>query len=431
VTYTRSLDYLYSLQRFGIKLGLSKIRALLEYAGNPENRFHSIHIAGTNGKGSTAAMIASIFQEAGYKVGLYTSPHLIDFTERIRINGHPIDPKTVAEYTEVLKPQIRKLKCTFFEATTAVAFMHFAHERVDIAVIETGLGGRLDATNVLNPLLTIITSIGLEHTEHLGRTIVRIAREKAGIIKHRVPCVIGNLPINAANVILRVAASKQAPVTCAPLVAEAHITSNTLKMLSLDLTTKWRAYQGLTVGFSGSFQAENARLAVTACEVLCHTARKAVMIDADHIYRGLRNARRNTGMRGRLEVVKMRPSVIIDVAHNPDAIACLVKALDDLGLRNPIIIFGVMKDKNYEQMLANLRAISDRIVAVAARIDRSLPVRILASHARRTGFKVTAGGTVRRGLQLALKNTKASETVLITGSHYVVGESLEYLEKGG
>lgn len=429
--YNDTLQYLYSLQKFGIKLGLRKIRALLRFAGNPEQRFPSVHIAGTNGKGSTSAMIASILQEAGYIVGLYTSPHLIDFTERIRINGKEIDWETVVHYTELLRPKITELKCTFFEATTAIAFLHFASEKVDIAVIETGLGGRLDATNVISPLLTIITSISLEHTEHLGKTISRIAREKAGIIKPRVPCVIGNLPEDAEKVIRRIAASKRARIISAPKAAPFQIMSNTLDGLTVTLKTKQKTYDELFIGMSGGFQAENARLAVLASEILSGQVSKNFALDAEAIRNGLRNVRKNTGTRGRLEVVRKNPRVLIDVAHNPDAIARLAESLDRLGVRISIIIFGVMRDKDYGQMLINLKSISDRMVAVAARIDRSLEVTNLASTARHLGFRVTPGGTVRRGLMVALKSATKSETILVTGSFYVVGEALQFFEKGG
>ncbi|HLF14725.1 MAG TPA: Mur ligase family protein, partial [Bacteroidota bacterium] len=196
-----SLRFLHGLQGSGIKAGLGNIRVLLLYLGRPERSFPSIHVAGTNGKGSTSAMIAAALTAAGFRTGLYTSPHLIDFTERIRIDGKKIPLRRVSAYTRRLRRTIRAAKATFFEATTAIAFQYFADEGVDVAVIETGLGGRWDSTNVVTPLVSVITSIGMEHREYLGNTLRKIAFEKAGIIKRGVPCVVGNIPVPAMDVI--------------------------------------------------------------------------------------------------------------------------------------------------------------------------------------------------------------------------------------
>jgi dihydrofolate synthase/folylpolyglutamate synthase len=428
MTYTETLRYLYGLQKFGMKLGLRNIKSLLRSVGNPQNRFPSVHIAGTNGKGSMAAMIASILQAAGYSVGLYTSPHLISFTERIKINGREIDERRVASYVRLLKPSIDELTATFFEATTAIAFLYFADEGADIGVIETGLGGRLDATNVLHPLLSVITNIGLEHTEHLGTTLPRIAREKAGIIKNAVPCLIGPMANAAWEVIERVAESRKARLLLATELAQCHLRSQSFKGITLTLETRNALHDYLRVRLPGGFQAENARLAVLAADCLRELESKFSTIVRDDIRSGLRDVRKNAGLRGRLETVGERPRIVIDVAHNRDAMDQLVNAIRNLLAKKVLIVFGVMKDKDYVGMLGQLKNIAREVIVVSPKIARALPLKDLHSEAVRVGLKASKGGTVKDGIIMAQKNASKFDTILITGSHYVVGEAIQFLE---
>jgi dihydrofolate synthase/folylpolyglutamate synthase len=429
MTYTETLRYLYALQKFGMKLGLRNIKSLLRSVGNPQDKFPSVHIAGTNGKGSTAAMIASILQAAGYKVGLYTSPHLISFTERIKVNGGEISERRVADYVQLLKPSIDKQKATFFEATTAIAFLCFADENVDIAVIETGLGGRLDATNVVHPLLTVITNIGLDHTEHLGTTLPQIAWEKAGIIKSGVPCLIGSMTNRTRAVIERTAVSRNAPLLLATELAQYHLGRQSFEGITMTLDTQYALYSHLRVKLPGSFQAENARLAVLAANYLRGLDPKFSSIGAQHIHDGVRDVPKNVGIRGRLETVRQKPRIVVDVAHNADAAGRLVEALGHLSLRNFIIVFGVMKDKNYPAMLQSLSRISRELIAVAPKIERALDSKVVAVTARHLGMHVRDGGSVKRGVAIAVDKAGPSDTILITGSHYVVGEALQALRK--
>jgi dihydrofolate synthase/folylpolyglutamate synthase len=429
MTYTETLRYLYALQKFGMKLGLRNIMSLLKSVGNPQDKFPSIHIAGTNGKGSTAAMIASILQAAGYRVGLYTSPHLISFTERIEINGQEIDERRVAKYVRLLTPTIDKMKATFFEATTAAAFLYFADEGVDVGVIETGLGGRLDATNVLHPLLTIITNIGLDHTEYLGTTAHRIAWEKAGIIKSGVPCLIGPMTNRAREVVEQVAISRKAPLLLATELAPYHLGRESLQGITVTLETHNALYNRLRIRLSGSFQAENARLAILAVDCLRGLGSKFSTIATDHIRYGLRDVQKNVGLRGRLETVSQRPRIVIDVAHNADAAARLVEALENLALRNFIVVFGVMKDKNHSAMLQSFSRITTQLIAVAPRIDRALESASIAAAARGLGMRSLNAGSVKNGVARAIDEARPSDAILITGSHYVVGEALQALRK--
>jgi dihydrofolate synthase/folylpolyglutamate synthase len=428
MTYTETLRYLYALQKFGTKLGLKNIQSLLASTGNPERSYPSVHIAGTNGKGSTAAMLASILQSAGFKVGLYTSPHLVSFTERIKVGGKEIDQRSVSFFTNQLRPTIRRLECTFFEATTAIAFMHFARQRVDIAVIETGLGGRLDATNVITPLLTLITNIGLDHTEHLGTTLGQIAREKSGIIKNGVPCLIGPMANAAWEVIERVAVSRKARLLLATELAQCHLRSQSFKGVTVTLETHNALHDYLRVRLAGGFQAENARLAVLAADYLRELDSKFSTIVPDDIRSGLRDIRKNVGLRGRFETVGNRPRIVIDVAHNRDAIDQLVKAIRNLLAKKVLIVFGVMKDKDYVGMLGQLKNIAREVIVVSPKIARALPLKNLYSEAVRVGLKASKGGTVKDGIMMAQENASEFETILITGSHYVVGEAIQFLE---
>ncbi|MEX0601779.1 MAG: Mur ligase family protein, partial [Bacteroidota bacterium] len=268
-TYPETVRFLYRLQRSGMKFGLAGIHRLLDGLDNPERRFPAVHIAGTNGKGSTASIIASILSAAGYRTGLYTSPHLVDFRERIRINGKPIPKRDVVRLAGMLRPAIRKHKSTFFESVTALAFRYFAEKNVDVAVVETGLGGRLDATNVVNPVLTVITSISREHTEFLGNTLTSIAREKAGIIKPGVPCVVGVLPRKAVVAIRRRCRDQSAPLIP---VRKKSITlhSATMRGSRISVSFSHRQPLRLFLPLPGQFQIQNLAIVREAVLQLRH-----------------------------------------------------------------------------------------------------------------------------------------------------------------
>ena len=435
MNYAESLKYLYALQKFGMKLGLRNVKLLLKSVGNPERRFPSVHIAGTNGKGSTASMIASILQAAGYRVGLYTSPHLVNFFERIRINGQAIGNSRVAVYAQHLRPKLDELSCTFFEATTAMAFLYFADEHVDIAVIETGLGGRLDATNVLRPLLSVITNISLEHTEHLGKTLGRIAREKAGIMKKGIPCLLGDLQPPAERSIRETARRRGVKLISSTAMSEYIILKEDLGGIRLNVETPRRDYDNLFVNLGGSFQAENARLAVIATELLAMEKKHGLpsqmkfAIKPSHIYTGLKWVRQNTGLHGRLEVVRKHPTIVLDVAHNAEAAGQLTKALEELSLRNLLVVFGVMKDKRYEEIIQSVSKISAKLIAVRPKVDRALDAGVITEIAQKMGMTVINAGSVRRGIGTATKLARKSDTILVTGSHYVVGEALQALDE--
>ena len=367
----RTLRFLFDLQFFGIKAGLENIREILEFLGNPERRFPAVHIAGTNGKGSTASMIASILTAAGYRTGLYTSPHLIEFSERIRIDGKPIARKEIVRYARSMRSRIEKIKATFFEATTAMAFKYFADNEVDVAVIETGLGGRWDATNVITPLVSVITNIGLEHTEYLGSTISRIAFEKGGIIKPGRPCVTGARQPAAIKRLRSIAKKRGANLIRVDRASSVEIVNRSIDRLEVNLRSKGSDYDRLTISLAGDHQARNGQLALLAIRQLDQKGAFR-RISRPAVRSGMRSIRRYAGLRGRLELVHDEPPVIADVAHNPDSIATLIDSLRRLVRGNFLTVFGVMRDKDYRRMIRQLSEISRLVVAVRARTERAL-----------------------------------------------------------
>ncbi len=408
-----------------MKFGLRNTRSLLRALGNPHRKFQSIHIAGTNGKGSTSAFIASILQEAGYRTGLYTSPHLERFTERIRIDGKEISTRRLVTYAALLRPTIEKVHATFFEATTAIAFRYFADAGVDIAVVETGLGGRLDSTNVLKPLASVITSIGLDHMDILGSTIKKIAREKGGIIKPGRPVISTVARSGAEKVLQRIARERGSLYLAAPTLVPARFNTDGAPAV-IRFAGGILKGESANPGLQGKHQFRNLQAAVTAVTVL-QRAGRLKRITAKNVVRGLEAVRENTGIRGRYEIIESRKGrMILDVAHNPDGIRALVdliKARRDFPF---LIVFGVMKDKNYKRMLQLLREISGRMIAVAPHGERALPVDDLVGAAKLRGFRTTKSNSVIEGVTLA-RAMANGRTVLIGGSHYVVAEALEGL----
>jgi dihydrofolate synthase/folylpolyglutamate synthase len=413
---------LYGLEVFGMKFGLRGIRTLLASIGNPHKNFPSIHIAGTNGKGSTSSMLAAVFTAAGYKTGLYTSPHLVSFAERIRIDGKPIPAKDVVRLISLIKRQVRKQKATYFEAVTAMAFKYFSDSKVDIAVVETGLGGRLDATNVLRPLVSVITNVSLEHTEILGKTLEKISWEKAGIIKHSVPCVTGISSAKPFAVVRDRARTKRAPISTVQGV-NLRIRKSNLDGLVVDASVGSATYRNLKVSLVGEHQSMNVRVALRTLDVLKEQG--AYQIEERDVRNGLMNIERLTGLQARLSVLQRKPLIIGDVAHNPDSIKRLVGSLRRLKIRNVFLVFGVVRDKDYRRMVHFLKPITRAAILTMARTERARSIADLAGEFSRQRIEVV--GTERK-VSLAVASAIAIADkrlpILITGSHYVLGEAL-------
>jgi dihydrofolate synthase/folylpolyglutamate synthase len=424
-TFPESVRFLYGLEKFGMKFGLEGIRSLLLSIDNPHRSFSCIHVAGTNGKGSTSSMLASIFTAAGYRTGLFTSPHLVSFTERIRIDGKPISTKDVVRITNLLVRQIRKQRATFFEATTAMAFKYFADSKVDIAIIETGLGGRLDSTNVVIPLVSVITNVSMEHTEILGESIEKIAWEKGGIIKGTIPCVTGIQSAKPLRVIRKIAKARKAPLFVAA-AERVKIRSSTLTGIKIEATVGDSLYRNLRISLAGNHQAMNAALVLHTLEVLKREGKH--VIKESQIRRGLNNVQRFSGLQARLSVVQRRPLIVADVAHNPEGVRRMVDSLKDLGIGGVCLIFGVVRDKNYESMIASLKEITRYAILATPATDRARSLSDLVLEFERQEINVVeavshVGKAVERALVLAAKKMP----ILITGSHFVVGEALSAL----
>ena len=424
--YQSCLEYLYSklpmFSRTGaaaLKMDLSNTIALCAALGNPERRFKTIHVAGTNGKGSVSHLLASVMQEAGLKTGLYTSPHLKDFRERIRINGEMIPAKKVIDFTENIKPQIEALEPSFFEVTVAMAFDHFAHEGVDIAIIETGLGGRLDSTNIIHPEISIITNIGMDHVQLLGNTLGLIAAEKAGIIKANVPAVIGQIHVETAVVFETTASKLDAPIVFADAVWKTAVESITPSNISIELTRiKDGSKRKFSADLSGFYQADNIRTVITALDLLID---KGWKIKEDEIKTGIANAKKNTGLQGRWEAIHTNPLLILDVAHNAEGMKQLIQQLNATAFEKLFIILGMSKDKDVESVIAQLPK-QAMYGFTAANIPRALSAEDLERMATAAGLRGQSYQDVNMAIEQTLKTAGANDLVLVCGSVFVVGE---------
>lgn len=417
MSYRQSVDFLYALQKHGIKPGLEAIQGLLERLGHPERRYRSLHVGGTNGKGSTAAMAASILQAAGYRVGLYTSPHLVEFRERILVNGGMIAEAGVTELTDRVRAVCgAPREPTFFEFTTAMAFQHFADSGVDVAVVEVGLGGRFDATTVLAPVGTAITTVGLDHQEHLGATIASIAFEKAGIIKPGVPVVVGRLSDEAAGVIARIAAERGAPIIRMPTDFRADAEPG--GQFRYDGPTV--AYAGLTCPLAGRHQLDNAACALALLESV---SGNGLPVTEESVRTGLRTVR----WPGRLETVEAKPQLVLDGAHNPEAAAAVARHVAELHRTRPgsrvLMVLGIMRDKDREGILDQLLPHADEVIVTQARGPRATPAEDLAALVAARGRTARVSPDPADALALARRMSAPEDLILLTGSLLLVGEA--------
>jgi dihydrofolate synthase/folylpolyglutamate synthase len=414
------LQSLFSLRRFGIKLDLATIRRMLTGLGNPQRCYKTIHISGTNGKGSVASSLASVFMSCGYRVGLYTSPHLVRFNERIQINGKQIsDEEILMIYRRVRRVLPGGREPTFFEFTTAMAFDAFARRKVDWAVIETGMGGRMDATNVVRPELAIVTNISLEHREYLGATIPKIAFEKAGILKRRRPVVTGVRQASAWAVLNEVALRKSAPVY--RLGRDFRFRRrNDGCFTYLGIRQVW---SDMATGLAGDYQTINAALVLAACEVLSPNAPRLTI-------EGIRRGLLATRWPGRLEVVSQAPLVMLDGAHNLDAAKQLARHLrQHYRGRSITMVVGILDDKPYAAILKLLVPLAARVIATQAQTGRALPAEKIAGAARTLTEAVSIMPNVADALGHAIRTAAPESVTLVAGSLYVVGEAKAALEQ--
>lgn len=431
--YNDTVNYLYSLQKHGIKLGLANTLEMMKILEEPHKAFRSVHIAGTNGKGSTATALSSILKESGFKVGLFTSPHLISFTERIRIDNVQISEQNVID----LAAKIRKLldgtslKPTFFEFVTAMAFHYFASEKVDFGIIETGMGGRFDSTNVIMPEISVITNIGLDHCEFLGSTIPEITFEKAGIIKPKVPVITASKDPDVIKQLSGIAAERSSVIHVYERDFRGTLLSMDDRHLEFDYTGL-ENFRGLTVPLSGRYQLANACTAIRACELLRQTG---VTIPDRAISEGLAKVK----LEGRFEYVSNDPPVIIDGAHNPDAVKSLSESLGDLlPGKKIILILGVMNDKDIGGIMIPIVNSAGSVILTKAAYERSASPQRLAETIKTlytSGIKgaadISSTETVSEAIDLAKSLCGKDSVILITGSFYTTGEAKELLGHSG
>lgn len=403
MTYDEAVAYLFSqlpmFHRIGAaayKPDIGNISQLCEALGNPHLKFPVVHIAGSNGKGSTSHLTASVLMEAGYKVGLFTSPHLKDYRERIRVNGKKIDPSFVADFVEKSKESWKNIEPSFFEITTALAFHYFAQEQVDIAVIEVGMGGRLDSTNIVHPVVTAITSISLDHTQFLGDTLELIAKEKAGIIKETIPVVLGEIPSGARQEIIEIAKLKNASLT-----------------ISASLLPPKSALEG-------SYQLFNEK---TAFGILLQLQQLNWNISNENIAKGFLRVIENTHLMGRWQILASEPLTVAEVAHNEEGITFLVEKLKTLSFHKLHIVIGMVNDKDHSQVLSLLPQEAEYYF-VQANIPRALPKEELQTKASDFMLKGNCYPNVHSGVDAAKAASSKDDLIVITGSIFTVAEIL-------
>lgn len=427
MNYQQTLDYLFShlplFQRLGkaaYKADLNNTYALDTYFKHPHLNFKTIHIAGTNGKGSISHMLASILQKAGYKVGLYTSPHLKDFRERIRINGSMIPEQEVVNFVEIHRNILESIKPSFFEMAVAMAFDYFSRSRVDIAVIEVGLGGRLDSTNIITPILSLITNISLDHTDLLGDTIEKIAVEKAGIIKADVPVIISRTQPEISQIFTDNAKRINAPVFFADQhyhVVRNSLMNNQYQQFEVNEIGKSK-FINILVDLCGSYQSRNLPGVLMAVDIL---KEKGISITEDQMLNGLKGAAYTTGLQGRWQKINEKPLVICDTGHNVDGIAMVVEQISKMRRDKLHMVIGMVGDKDIDGVLTLLPK-DAKYYFTKASIPRALDEKILQQRAMRFNLCGETYSTVLEAYEAALGNAGDSDFVFIGGSTFVVAE---------
>ncbi|MBQ3845136.1 MAG: bifunctional folylpolyglutamate synthase/dihydrofolate synthase [Bacteroidales bacterium] len=401
------------------KPDLGNIKELLDFLGNPQNSFKTVHVAGTNGKGTVSHTLASIFQECGYKTGLYTSPHLLDFRERIRINGKMIPEQNVIDFIGDNKEKFEEMQLSFFEMATGLAFDYFAKEKVDIAIIEVGLGGRLDSTNVINPELSIITNISLDHVNMLGNTLAEIAVEKAGIIKPNTPVVIGETQPETKDVFIKKAKECKAPIFFADQIVDCdkiHIES--LDYQKFDIWKDNELYiEAVEFPLLGYYQKKNLATVICAVEQL----KAKFNIEKKDVINGLEFVVKNTNLMGRWQILSRQPLVIADTGHNVGGIKEIVMQLSDMTFRKLHFVLGCVNDKDIDGILHLLPHYADYYFCKAD-IPRGLDANILADKALEAGLRGKVYESVQQAYNSALNNAHFDDVVFIGGSNFTVAE---------
>lgn len=428
MNYEQTLDYLYSrlpvfhqIGSSAYKPGLENTIRILTALHQPQNSFRSIHVAGTNGKGSVSHFLSSILQSAGFKTGLYTSPHLVDFGERIRVNGETIDKQFVVDFVENHKSLIEKVQPSFFEITMAMAFDYFAKSEVDVAVIEVGLGGRLDSTNIIQPELSIITNISFDHEEFLGHTLPEIAAEKAGIIKPHTPVVIGEALSETKPVFIQKALEMNAPIFFSEDSRQVFFERYEENRMWVK-TSDGKSY---LVGLTGNYQLKNIATVLTAVDQLRKTNFE---ITESNLKEGLEKVIEKTGLQGRWQIISSSPKIIADTGHNPGGITFVSQQLKTQQFRTLRMVFGMVNDKDIDTVLTLLPK-NGVYYFTQAKIKRAFPSEDLLQKGQLAGLNGKAFSTIEEAIKVALNEADKEDLIFIGGSNYVVGEALSFFGK--
>ena len=428
-TYEEVIDYLFSAlpmyQRIGAaayKTDITNTVKLMDALGNPHNSFKTIHVAGTNGKGSVSHLLASILQKSGLKVGLYTSPHLLDFRERIRINGQMIPKENVVQFVENHQDTLNEIQPSFFEMTVGMAFEYFANEKIDIAVVEVGMGGRLDSTNIISPDLSVITNIGFDHTQFLGNTLEAIAGEKAGIIKPSTPVVVGETQTETSSVFLEKARKENAPITFADQEFKLTNIVETADSLIVDIVSKDGniVYKSLKSALTGAYQQKNI---ITVIEAVKWLQKLNYQISTENIYDAFENVISLTGFMGRWQVISKNPLVVCETAHNKDGISYLHQKLKTLNFNKLHIIYGCVNDKDYDTIM-DLMPKDATYYFCKPSVPRGLDVEVMRKAATKHGLIGVAYSSISEALQSAKNQANNDDLILVTGSIFLVADAL-------
>lgn len=430
MTYEETLEYMFSqlpmYQRIGAaayKANLDNTIALDNYLQHPHTKYKTIHIAGTNGKGTTSHSIASVLQEAGYKVGLYTSPHLLDFRERIRVNGEKISKEFVVDFVEKHMNFLKSKQLSFFEMTVGMAFDYFAKQNIDVAVIEVGMGGRLDSTNIIKPVLSIITNISYDHQKFLGNDLISIAKEKAGIIKKDIPVVVGETKPNVKAVFTQKADETDAPI----FFANHNFTiqnfyENDKNQLVFNIAKHGINFcKNLTFDLGGFYQQQNIITILQALEILSNFFK----ISTENIFNGLAKVTSNTGLMGRWQTISQKPHIICDVGHNQDGISQIVNQIKQTKYNKLHFIYGVVNDKDITNIL-KLLPTDAKYYFTKASVERALDENTLYNEAISNGLNGKKFSTVKSAIESAINDYKENDLIFISGSTFVVADAFAF-----
>ncbi len=408
--YDQTLHYLFGLRTFGIHLGLDIPRSLAKEFGEPQKNYPAIHIAGTNGKGSTSALIESVLRENGLKTGLYTSPHLVNFNERIRVNGVPIDDETIIKYAELLKESVAESGASFFEVTTLIALKHFADMEVDIVIAEAGLGARLDTTMLVEPIISVITSIGLDHTKYLGETVEEIAGEKAFVMRKGVPCIVAKNSDKVLNIFSKYSNEIDSEFTKSSQICEISNVITSPQGLSIDAQISGGKVENFTAPLMGLHQAENIQTALAVLDSIpdMDFASDVIKVGFDKVE-----------FRGRMELLSETPLVIYDVAHNPQATETLFKSIKShYPGRKIIAVIALLKDKKSEEVVKALSPYAQQLVCAEISGHDSSPSAEVAITGRKFGIESTSIQDISLAVDEAKQKLDDDSLLIIFGSHY-------------